>query len=141
MQHKKHINMNKQTIMETLMIVRDTEKDRKTRYLKDLTDEERQVDTAFKHMKLGRWSKGMEKGLTQYVRETYDEERNEAEREALLDLELSANMNVSDMNRDIYRFEAFERKLAEKEISREAYDMSALGDDDELPEGFDGDEY
>jgi len=141
MQHKKQINTNKQTIMETLMIIRDTEKDRKTRYLKDLTDEERQVDTAFKHMKLGRWSKGMEKGLTQYVRETYDEERNEAEREALLDLELSANMNVSDMNRDIYRFEAFERKLAEQEISDEAYDMSALGDDDELPEGYDGDEY
>lgn len=137
---KRIININKQSIMEHIMIIRDTEKDRITRYLKDLTEEERKVDTAFKHMKLGRWSKGMQKGLTQYVKETYDEERADAEQQALLDLQLNANMNVSDMNRDVLRFEIMERHMVEDAAEREAYDMSHMADDDEYAEGLDGDE-
>ena len=53
------------------------EKDRKTTMLKDLTDEERSVDTIFKKHKLGKWGVGLQKGLTQYVAETYDRERFE----------------------------------------------------------------
>jgi hypothetical protein len=138
---KKLINVNRHDIMEKLLVIRDTEKDRITRYLKDLTEEERQVDTAFKHMKLGRWSKGMQKGLTQYVKETYDEERAQAEQEALIDLQLNANMNVTDMNRDVYRFDKLEKQMAEQEMEREAYDMGVLPDDDEYGEGMDGDEF
>ena len=141
MKQKELINTNKKSIEERLLIVRDTEKDRKTRYLQNLTEEERQVDTAFKHMKLGRWNKGIQKGLTQYVRETYDEELRDAEQEALLDFKLSSNMNVTDMNREIYRFSALEQHMAEQEAEREAYDMSMLANDDEFDEGMDGDEY
>ena len=50
-------------------------------------------------------------------------------------------MNVTDMNRDVYRFDRLEKQIAEQEIEREAYDMGVLPDDDEYGEGMDGDEF
>ena len=140
MKHKEVINFNETTIMEKITQVKDTEKDRKVRTLKNLTIEERGVDNIFKQMKLGRWNKGIQKGLTQYVTKTYDEERMELEQEAIIDLRLNEHTAVVDMNRDIFRLDEYEKKLNEQEILRETNDISGLGDDDELPEGMDGDE-
>ena len=137
--HKKTINYNNKFIKNKILQVKDTEKDRKTRYLKDLTEEERWVDTEFKRAGLGRWGKGHQKGLTQYDPKTQDEERHEMEQEAIKDLELNNMTGVVDMNREIFRFSLLEQKQQDKEIEREINSMSHLPDDDDFGER-DGDE-
>jgi len=138
---KKVINYNKETINERILRIKDKEKDRKTRTLKELTIQERELDTQFKSMKLGRWNKGLQKGLTQYVRETYDEERLEMEQEAVLDIQLGLTTEVMEMNRDIFRLDALEKQLAEKQIEADVYTMRGMANDDDFAEGLDGDEY
>ena len=58
----------------------------------------------FKKHKLGKWGVGLQKGLTQYVAETYDRERFE-----------------DDQYKEKY---ATVEEARESEIEREAYDMS-----------------
>jgi hypothetical protein len=138
---KKSINFNKKSIQERILRIKDKEKDRKTRTLKELTIKERELDTQFKSMKLGRWNKGLQKGLTQYVKDTYDEERKEMEQEAIIDIQLGLTTEVMEMNRDIFRLDALEKQMAEKYIESDVYDMSRMPNDDDIAEGFDGDEY
>lgn len=138
---KKAINFNKTTIQERILRIKDKEKDRKTRTLKELTVQERELDTQFKSMKLGRWNKGLQKGLTQYVKDTYDEERQEMEQEAIIDIQLGLTTEVMEMNRDIFRLDALEKQIAETQIDSDVYDMRGMADDDDFAEGFDGDEY
>ena len=80
----------------------EKEKEQITDFLQDLSDEERNIETIFKKHKLERWGAGLQKGLTQYVQETYDQERAALEKQALMDVKLGKNMFVTDMNRDIY---------------------------------------
>ena len=58
---------------------KEKEKDQFTKRLKELTDEERDIENQMKSHKLGIWSKGLSKGVTQYERDNYDQERKEME--------------------------------------------------------------
>lgn len=136
---KKRINYNRKTILDLVLRSKEREKDIKTRQLKELTDEERKADGALRKGKLGRWNIGLQKGLTQYVKETYDTERAEMEQEAIIDAKLGKIDEVTEMNRDIYAMDMLERNLQETELDKEAYDMSELPEDDDYGE-MDGDE-
>lgn len=138
-QHKKHINYNRKHIIELVLRSREKEKDMKTRQLKDLTDEERKADGELRKGKLGRWNVGLQKGLTQYVKGTYDAERVEMENEALINNKLNDTVNISDMNRDIYAMDMLEDEINEREIENEAMDMTLLPDDDDYGDN-EGDE-
>ena len=72
---KKSINYNEASIIEKVSRAKDKEKDSITKYLGDLTDEEREIENIFKNQRLERWDKGLQKGLVEYVGKTYDEER------------------------------------------------------------------
>ena len=82
-QHHKLINSSYNKVRQNILIAKEKEKDLITDYLKDLSQEERDIETIFKNNKLEKWSKGLQKGLTQYVKENYDEERAELEKQAL----------------------------------------------------------
>jgi hypothetical protein len=82
MDHKKIADLSYTEIMESVFKNKEDEKNTFTDRLQALTVEERNIDTVLKINKLGAWSKGLQKGLTTYVKETYDEERGqEAEEE------------------------------------------------------------
>jgi hypothetical protein len=138
---KKNINFNKQTIMDKILTSKETEKKDITDFLKGLTDEEREVENIFKNQKLEKWNKGLQKGLTQYVQETYDEEREQAEKELIRDRKLATKTGISDMNKNIYADEYdLEEELAEQ-IDREEYSLSDYpGEDGVDPEYMDPDE-
>ena len=74
--------------MEKVLRSKEKEKTQITDYLKYMTDEEREIENLFKNNKLERWNKGLQKGLTQYVQETYDEERELAEQELIKERKL-----------------------------------------------------
>ena len=93
-----------------------------------------------KKYKLGDWSKGLQKGTTQYVQDTYDEERETMEKQIELEQKLGQNDKVSAMNRDIYMDDLETEQHVADAIEREEMSMAHLGNDDDFGE-LDGDEF
>jgi hypothetical protein len=138
---KKTINYNKETIMGRVLRAKEKEKDNFTDYLEKQNDEERNIETIFKKHKLERWGVGLQKGLTQYVQKTYDEERTALEQQALMDIKLGKNAFVTDMNREIYTLDASMEDRNAQEIDDEVNDISYIPDDDDIDEDRDNDGY
>jgi hypothetical protein len=134
--YKKNIDYNKESIMDKILISKEREKKDITDYLKGLTDEEREVENIFKNQKLEKWSKGLQKGLTQYVQDTYDEEREQAEQEQIRDKKLASKTGVTDMNKNIYADEYDLEQEISEEIEREAYSLDEYGGEDEHDEVY-----
>jgi hypothetical protein len=91
--HKKLIDITYEDIAEQMFRVREKEKDKIRKRLTQLSDEERQADNAMKAVKLGVWSKGLQKGLTVYDKNNYDMERREGDE----DLEVSEALEEDDV--------------------------------------------
>uniref|UniRef100_A0A6C0KH20 Uncharacterized protein n=1 Tax=viral metagenome TaxID=1070528 RepID=A0A6C0KH20_9ZZZZ len=140
MNTKKQINTNKEQIMERTLRSQEKEKEEITTYLRDLTDEQREIENILKNNKLGKWSKGQTKGLVEYVGEIYDEEVASIEQRALLEKRVGMRSEVTDLNRDIYVLEEFDQQMRENIADGEAYDMSGLANDDDYGDQ-DGDEH
>ena len=124
-------------IMERVLRAKEKEKDLITDYLKEMTDEERQIENNFKKAKLGRWGVGLQKGLVQYVAETYDQEREDLDQQIIKEMKLGKSNLVSEMNKEIYAYEMDEAMLSAYEIEKEAYDMTGLGEDNDDMLDFD----
>ena len=86
------------------------------------------------------WSKGLQKGLTQYVKETYDEEREFRDEMDNIERKVrSTNKNVTNENVDQYMDDYIEERDADLEIETEENNMNGYIDD--YGDGnFDGDE-
>jgi hypothetical protein len=63
---KESIDYNYDTLMERVLRAKEKEKDIMTDYLKEMTDEEREVENLFKNHKLEKWSKGLQTGFVSY---------------------------------------------------------------------------
>jgi hypothetical protein len=132
------IDISYEEIQDKVFKLREREKDMVTDRLKAMTDESRDVDTALKITKQGLYSKGLQKGLTLYDKDFYEEEQvlrdemTKAERKIR-----RKNKNVTDDNIDLLVDEYLEQKAIDRDIDEDAYDMSGLGEtyDDG---GFDG---
>jgi hypothetical protein len=101
MKTKDSIDMSYDTIMDRVFKLKETEKYTFTDRLRNLTEEERAVDTILKINKLGVWSKGLMKGIKEYDPENYDQEREMMEKIAEVDKKVRQNVNVTDRNADI----------------------------------------
>jgi hypothetical protein len=128
---KKTMNYNYEKIMEQVLRSKEKEKDDITSDLKRLTDDDREVENFFKNSKLEKWGVGLQKGLTRYVEGTYDQERENMENRLLLDIQLGKNMQVHEMNSEIYANELLENMRNEEMEDAEAMDLSHLPDDDD----------
>jgi hypothetical protein len=115
-------------ILDRVFKLREGEKDMVTDRLKNLTDEERDADTILKINKLGVWSKGLQKGLTTYVKETYDDERDFRDEMDKIEKKLrSKNRNMGDGDLDQMMDDYIEERDVGNEIEREEYDMGNMG--------------
>ena len=72
-----------------------------------------------------------EKGITQYVKANYDNEREELDKQALLEKKINKKDVVTDMNREIYMMDIQEEEIIQQQINEEENDMSHIPDDDE----------
>ena len=128
--HKDTIDISYEQIRDNVFKLREREKDKITDRLKSLTDEARDVDTMLKINKLGVWGKGLQKGLTVYDREVYDEEEEfrddmeKAERNIR-----KKNHNATNENIDQYLDDYLEDKAVGEEIDEEVYGMDYLNED------------
>ncbi len=132
---KAAINYNKETITSLILTAREREKDEMTEYLKNLSDAERDVDNVFKQYKLGRWSIGLQKGLTQYVKKDYDLERENAEKQKLKEQKMAKQSGMTDLEFD-------EDAITTQRIEDDVFDLEDYqGEDPEAEFDNDPDEY
>ena len=138
---KKLVDYTYKDVIYRVNVSKEKEKDQFTKRLKDLSDEEREIENLMKNHKLGVWSKGLSKGVTQYERDTYDEERRDMERVIELERKVGNQDFVSDMNRDIFMSEADEAARLAAQIEAEESRIDYMGEDADYEEmGMDGDE-
>jgi hypothetical protein len=138
---KKVIDYNYKSLMERILRSKEKEKDVITKYLKDMSDEEREIENIFKNNKLEKWSKGLQKGLVTYDKDTYDDERDAMEKQALSETALGKKRGITDMNRDILIFDENQENDDAENIELEETRINYMGEDAEPEEdGFDGDE-
>ena len=138
---KKLINYTYDDIIYRINVSKEKEKDQITRRLKELSDEEREIENMLKGHKLGDWSKGLAKGVTQYVKDNYDNEREEMEKTIALERKVGTQDYVSSMNRDIYMMDAQQEQITAEQIENEEMMINYQGEDADFEDlGMDGDE-
>jgi hypothetical protein len=140
--YKEIVDISYDQVLDRIFKLKEKEKDIITDRLKTMTDEERDADTILKVNKLGVWSKGLQKGLTSYVKETYDEEREFVDQ--MLQFERKAQKkiretNMDNTNMDMVLDDLIEETERENEIEREAYDIGGYTED-YLDGQFEGDD-
>jgi hypothetical protein len=129
-EQKEEIDISYDKIRDFIFELKEKEKNRITDRLKSLTDEDRDLDTILKINKLGVWSKGLQKGLTTYDKEMYEEEANFRDEMEKAERNIrSKNHNITDENIDQYLDDYLEEKERGEDIEREADDMSYLNED------------
>jgi hypothetical protein len=146
MSDKAAINVNKKTVKEDITQSKDKEKDIITREFRDMQITEREVENIKKNLRLGDWNVGATKGLRSYVPETYEQEREEMEREfrreeekAKIEKRVRKNDKVTERMKDIFADEEEERQHQEGIIDEDLVDEFNLqGDDDEYGVDDDG---
>jgi hypothetical protein len=135
---KKDIDQNYKSLMDLILRAKEHEKEEITEYLGKMTPEERKIENKLKANKLGRWSKGEQKGIHTYQAKTYDEEREEMEKMAIREIQMNKRSVVTDMNRNIYALEKAADDAANAEQDQEDNNITYMGEDGE-PEEFDMD--
>jgi len=130
--HYNLINNGYKKVKDKINMAKEKEKDLITDFLKNLSDEEREIENILKNNKLEKWNKGMQKGITQYVKENYDEEREAMEKQAIKEKKLQQNNNVTAMNKELYDLAMDEQTLNDEAIDAEEYNMNNIPDDDDF---------
>ena len=137
---KDKINVNGSMIKEKINRAKDKERHKITTTLKEMDKEERQIENLFKNHRLERWNKGQQKGLTQYVARTYDEERAQREADEILERQLEERELMGQArtaDREIARFEEEENQLVENRINQEVDSLAEMPEDDDYGEDID----
>ena len=98
-------------------------------YLRDISDELREIENMQKNLKLGKWSKGQTKGLVTYTADTYDGEMLQQD---IRDTTIQGDVDISSSEQQ-------QQDFVDAEISREVNDLGFMADDDDYGER-DGDE-
>ena len=125
--NKSSIDLTYMKISEKMNRSKQTEKKMITDFFRDMESDERQVKFLEKTYKMGRWNVGMQKGLVQYDKNTYDRERGEIiER---LNGTNEVDYDVAIMERDIYEIEQDDDAAIDAEYENEANDITELGED------------
>ena len=137
---KSVINMNYQLVKEKINRAKDKERHKITSTLRDMTKEQREIENLFKNHRLERWNKGLQKGLTQYVAKTYDEERMEREKDLIMEQQLQNREMLGEAftaDREIAALEEQENQIVNERIEEDVYNMNDVPDDDDLEENND----
>jgi hypothetical protein len=116
-QGNKKTMLSYEEIAKKIRKEKNIEKHKIIEYLGNMDKEERQIEDQFKRYKMGRWNVGLQKGLVQYDKKTYDREVNENK-----DTEGLVSADIDEMD-------AEDKADADAEEDDEAMDISGLGED------------
>jgi hypothetical protein len=130
------VDMNADAIKERVRRTKDKEKELIVEEFDNMTKDQREIEKFFKDHRMGDWNVGMQKGLRQYVGDTYDREREEMEQQLRKERQLNRRDFVSDMHREIFIDGDAEREAAD--IEAEEYSLRSLPTDDDYGDADDG---
>ena len=131
---KNMVNLNSQMVKEKINRSKDKERHKITSTLRDMSKEEREIENLFKNHRLERWNKGLQKGLTQYVAKTYDEERVEREMEEIAEQQLQNKELIGQAftaDNEIAMLEQEEGAIVNERIDADVFNMNDIPDDDD----------
>ena len=123
---KDTMDVSYEDILERTFKSKEREKRKITERLKNLTEPEREVDTAMKINKLGVWSKGLQKGITSYDKNLYNEEREFMQE--MQDFErinigiAQGNKNNDEDNEDAIEENQVESLVDDEEANEDGFD-------------------
>jgi hypothetical protein len=140
MRSKKTINISYADVEDNVFKLKEAEKYDFTDKLKDMSDEQRAVDTILKHHKLGPlYSLGMSKGIKEYDPEHFEYDKKIAENVAKLQSKLRQRGQEDEMDLD----DAIEEMATDRDIELDiAMDMNPTDDyDDGDPWGDETENY
>jgi hypothetical protein len=146
MSDKSTINVNNKSVKEDITQSKDKEKDIITREFRDMQITEREVENLMKNLRLGDWNVGATKGLRFYVPETYEQEREQMDKEfqreeekAKQEKNAGKKDKATQRMRDIYADEEEESQHQDALIEADLVDdFNLQGDDDEYGMDDDG---
>ena len=128
--HKKKIDKNYKNIVNRVYRLKEREKYLIRDRLENLSEEERNADTILKINKLGVWNKGLQKGLTKYVKSNYDDERQFIDNLHQVEKNVrDSNNDVNDNNIEQYMDDYLEQMDVDNEIENEANNMEGMDED------------
>ena len=129
MRSKKTINVSYDDIEDRVFKLKEAEKYSFTDRLKEMSEEERAVDTILKHHKLGPlYSIGLSKGIKEYDPENFDHDKKVAEKVAELQNKLKRQQTV-ERDVDLELDDALDEMNMEHEIELDiAMDMNPTDD-------------
>jgi hypothetical protein len=131
MKTKDLLDVSFEDIQDKVYKQKEAEKYLFTDRLKDMTEDQRAVDTILKHNKLGTlYSIGLSKGLREYDPENFDHDKRVAEKIAELQNKL-IKKGATDSTLDMDIDEAIQIEMIEKEIDEDAYRMNNTDDWDD----------
>ena len=130
------VDMNADMIKERVRRTKDKEKELIVEEFDGMTKDQRDIEKFFKDHRMGDWNVGMQKGLRQYVGDTYDREREEMEQQLRRERQLNRRDFVSDMQREIFMDGDADREAAR--IEAEEYSLRSLPTDDDYGDADDG---
>jgi len=141
---KKTLNITYEDVVDKVFKSKEAEKYLFTDRLKDMTEEDRVMDTILKQMKLGPiYSRGLAKGLRTYDDETYEQDKQDSEKRELIENTVrDRGGDVNDMDMDIE--DAMDEEAANDFIEQDELMMNTVEDgDDGDPYGdeYEDDEY
>ena len=119
--NKKKFDLSYRDIDKKITRSKLNEKKMITDFLKNMDDDERRVEDMHKSLKLGRWNVGLQKGLVDYSKERYNEERKQ-----LFDqLASKVDIDMDDVviQKDVEQLEAEGEEMAEEDSNMEANDL------------------
>ena len=128
-ENKNTLNMTQEEMYSKLLKYKEIEKSEITTYLRDITDELREIENVMKNNKLGKWSKGQTKGLVTYTADTYDGEM----------IQDDIRATQQDVAMDIAETEKENDELSNETIMNEEMNLAMLAEDDDFG-NYDGDE-
>jgi hypothetical protein len=127
---KDTVDISYEEIQDRVFKLREREKDMVTDTLKGMSDELRDADTILKINKLGKYSVGMQKGLTMYDKEYYEKEGDLRDEMVKAEKKIrQSNPDANDENIDILIDEYMEQQELDNQIDDEAYDMRDITED------------
>jgi len=131
---KKVLNFSHKDIIKN--VNKEKEKEKKFEFtdkLANMKDDEREINMLMKNHKLGDWGKGTEKGLTQYVQDNFDKERENREKRIMLELKLDPNgENMDNINILALDYEDEQRNI--QEIENDVFGLQGVPEDDDAGE-------
>ena len=116
--NKKAFDLSYRDIEKRITRSKLNEKKMITDFLKNIDDDERRVEDTQKMLKLGRWNVGLKKGLVEYNKERYTEERNQL-------FDQLANNADYDMNDIVIQKDAAELEAEEVQDADQFYEDEA----------------